>query len=116
MSKPYNDEAYILIKADDDSEGELFCFGFLLEKRTSDGELLEMFLEPLQGEVEELIGDNLLYFCKKKDFSYVWADFEAYPDCEQIELDEDEPPTFFSGPVFIFFWNLFFKSGRVCMS
>src|ERR1700719_4413818 len=86
--KPEGDRASIL-KLTDGKEDDLYWFGTLIEKRTDDGELLEMFMEPFEGELDQLIGDNLLYFWKKDDYSYVWAGFEDYPDCEEILLDED---------------------------
>ncbi len=81
-----NDRVYILKFNDRDSDGTLEWIGTLYEERAEDGELLEMFIEPFEGQ--ELIGDNLLYFGKRGATTYVYADFEAYPDT--IELDDPD--------------------------
>jgi hypothetical protein len=47
---------------------ELWSIGWLNETRSENGDLLKMFIEAYQGGLENLVGDNLLYFRKFGEF------------------------------------------------
>lgn len=92
MSTTDNAEVYILRYKAGEPEDETICIGLLQEKRSDAGELIEMFIEPFEGVLDDLVGDNLLYFEKIDARLYRYSRFEQYPDCEEIIAEPEETP------------------------
>jgi hypothetical protein len=90
MSARDGDEVYILRVDIDGIEDEKVCIGLLHAKRSDTGELIEMFIEPFEGVLDDLVGDNLLYFERVNAGLYRYSRFEQYPDCEEIPLQADD--------------------------
>jgi hypothetical protein len=91
----------------ENDKSELEQIGKLIEKRSKDGELLLMDLNPFPSQWDDLEGSNILYFRKRAEGLYRWIDFETYASecedrqqpgwlqnaCEEIVFDYDtEPP------------------------
>ena len=96
-----------ILKNFENDKSELERIGKLTEKRSKDGELLLMNLDPLPSQWDALEGSNILYFQKRAKGLYRWIDFERYASecedweqpnwlqnaCEEIVFDYDtEPP------------------------
>ncbi len=92
MTSRSSESVYIVRPDSEDAEDEKFCIGILYESRGDAGELVEMYIEPFEGVLEDLIGDNLMYFIKVDPESYRYSRFEQYPDCDEIYLDPDDGP------------------------
>lgn len=93
MSSHSNEDVYIIRRLDSgDVADEKLYIGILYESRGETGELTEMYIEPFEGVLEDLIGDNLMYFIKINPESYRYSRFEQYPDCDEILLDPDDGP------------------------
>ncbi|MCP1768655.1 hypothetical protein [Bradyrhizobium japonicum] len=90
MGTTDNDEVYILRCKEGKPEDEAVCIGLLQEKRSDAGELIEMFIEPFEGVLDHLVGDNLLYFEKIDARLYRYSRFEQYPDFEEIVAEPVE--------------------------
>jgi hypothetical protein len=88
--KAAQDEVYIQRYKVDELEDERICIGLLHEMRSDAGDLIEMFIETFEGLLDELIGDNLLYFKRVDAGLYRYSRFEQYPDCDEILLDNDD--------------------------
>jgi hypothetical protein len=93
---PDANEIFISKQMPMEENDETVSIGFLYVRRSENGELLEMLVEPFQGERENLMGDNLFYFRKAGEGRYHYADFDSYPDVEDIEFDRDDPPDYFA--------------------
>lgn len=91
MSTADKDEVYILRYKAGDPEDETICIGLLQEERSDAGELIEMFIETFEGVLDDLVGDNLLYFERIDAKLYRYSRFEQYPDCEEIVAEPEEP-------------------------
>jgi hypothetical protein len=86
--RPEMSNVFIWRNYEDDRSGPE-RIGKLTEKRSKDGELLLMKLDPLPTEREGLRGSNILYFRKKADGLYSWMDFETYADqCEDWDYPD----------------------------
>lgn len=83
------DEVYILRYKAGDLDDESICIGHLHENRSDAGELVEMLIERC---VDDLVGDNLLYFEKVASERYRYSRFEQYPDCDEIVVEPEERP------------------------
>jgi hypothetical protein len=95
---PDANEIFISKRMPVGKDDETVLIGFLYVRRAENGELLEMLVEPIQGEREKLMGDNLFCFRKAREGLYHYADFDSYPDVEDIEFDRDDPPTILHDP------------------
>ncbi|WP_157450270.1 hypothetical protein [Bradyrhizobium sp. ARR65] len=90
QNSQHKDEVYILRCEFGQEETQRICIGHLHEKRSNDGELIEMFIEPFQGEQDNLVGDNLQYVKKIASERYRFSNFQMYPDCEEIVVEPDD--------------------------
>jgi hypothetical protein len=57
-------------------EDEKICIGRLHEVQSDAGDLIEMFIEPFEGMLDDLVGDNLIYFKKINCAFYRFSRFE----------------------------------------
>jgi hypothetical protein len=92
MTSRSSENVYVVRPDSEGAEDEKFYIGTLNESRGEAGELVEMYIEPFEGVLEDLIGDNLMYFIKVGSESYRYSRFEQYPDCDEIYLDPDDGP------------------------
>jgi hypothetical protein len=89
--KSDGDEVYIQRLGE--VEDERICIGLLHELRSDAGDLTEMFIEPFEGVLDNLVGDNLIYFKKINSELYRFSRFEQYPDCDEITVEPEDKPS-----------------------
>jgi hypothetical protein len=89
--KSDGDEVYIQRLGE--VEDERICIGLLHELRSDAGDLTEMFIEPFEGTLDNLVGDNLIYFKKINSELYRFSRFEQYPDCDEITVEPEDKPS-----------------------
>jgi hypothetical protein len=84
------DEVYI--QRHQVGEDERVCIGLLHELRSDTGDLTEMRIEPFEGTLDNLVGDNLIYFENISSELYRFSRFEQYPDCDEIVVEPEDKP------------------------